>query len=201
GLVLPARGTAQVLGEQTARLGRRGARRLRSRIGFVHQDLALVDALRVVHNVNAGNLGRWSTVSALGSLARPRAADEARVALARVGIADKIWTRTDQLSGGQRQRVAIARTLVQDPDLVLADEPAANLDPARAREVARLLVETAATPERALVMSLHNVQLALEVCDRVVGLRLGRKLFDGRAGEVTETLLDGLYESGERRET
>lgn len=193
GLVLPTSGVVTVLGVPTARLARRGTRAVRRRIGFVHQDLALVDGLRVVHNVNAGKLGRWSTVSALASLVRPRERDEVRDALARVGIADKLWTRTGALSGGQRQRVAIARTLVQDPDLVLADEPAANLDPARAREVARLLVETAASDQRALIVTLHNVELALEVCERVVGLRDGAISFDLPAAAVTADQLDELY--------
>ena len=193
GLVLPSRGSATVLGESTRELGRRRSRALRRRIGFVHQDLALVDALRVVHNVNAGQLGRWSTVAALASLARPRGVQSAHAALERVGIADKLWSRTDQLSGGQRQRVAIARTLVQDPDLVLADEPAANLDPPRAREVVRLLVEATAGAERALVISLHDPQLALEVCQRVIGIRQGRVSFDLPVEDVDAQLFDELY--------
>src|SRR5690606_24165235 len=152
----------------------RAGRALRRRIGTVHQGLALTDSLRVVHNVNAGLLGRWSTARALRSLVAPVDRERVRAVLDRVGIADKIDVPTGDLSGGERQRVAIARLLAQDPDLVLADEPAASLDPELGRLAVSLLSEVAATAERALVISLHDPDLALAHCTRVVGLRGGR---------------------------
>ena len=193
GRVRPDEGRAIVLGHHTDALRGRAGRSVRRRMGTVHQDFALTDSLRVVHNVNAGRLGSWSTARALRSLVSPVDRDRVRGALERVGIADRIDARAADLSGGQRQRVAIARLLVQDPDLVLADEPAASLDPELGRLAATLLSEVAATPERALVVSLHDPALAVGHCDRVVGLRSGRIRFDSPAGGVTEADLAELY--------
>lgn len=196
GAVRPSAGEVEVLGQSLVRGSARAHDAVRRRIGTIHQRLHLVGRLKVVHNVNAGHLGRWSTWQALTSLARPREVEQARAALARTGIADKLYTRTDRLSGGEQQRVALARVLVQDPDLVLADEPVASLDPARADEVLRLLCDTVATPARALVVSLHDFDLAVRRCDRVVGLRDGRVVFDRRAARVDAGLRDALYALG-----
>jgi phosphonate transport system ATP-binding protein len=193
GSVLPEAGELTVLGQPLNRLSVGALAAVRRRIGTIHQRLHLVGRLQVVHNVNAGRLGRWTVREALASLVRPREIEAAREALARVGIADKLFCRTDELSGGEQQRVALARVLVQDPDLVLADEPVSSLDPARADAVLRLLCETVATPGRTLLVSLHDFDLAVRWCDRVVGLRDGRVLFDLPAAEVDERLRDRLY--------
>lgn len=191
--VRPTAGVVEVLGRPVADLDESGLLRLRRQVGTIHQSLHLVGRLRVVHNVNAGHLGRWSTWQALASLVRPREAETARAALARTGIADKLRSRTDRLSGGEQQRVALARVLVQDPDLVLADEPVSSLDPARADEVMALLCETVATPARTLLVSLHDFDLAVRRCDRVIGLREGQVVFDLSAGEVTSDHRADLY--------
>ena len=193
GAVRPDSGDVEVLGHPLRRLGAGQLADVRRRVGTIHQQLHLVGALRVVHNVNAGHLGRWSLWRALASLIRPQEVEVARAALGRVGIADKLLVRTDHLSGGEQQRVALARVLVQAPDLVLADEPVSSLDPARADEVVRLLCESVATEERALVVSLHDFDLAVRRCERVVGLREGRVVFDLPAGEVGQRLRDELY--------
>src|SRR3712207_184678 len=193
GGVHPDRGTVEVLGRPLAALSARQLLTVRRRIGTIHQRLHLVGRLRVVHNVNAGHLGRWSGWQALTSLVRPREVDTAREALARTGIEDKLYARTDTLSGGEQQRVALARTLVQDPDLVLADEPVSSLDPARGDEVMRLLCETVATPARTLLVSLHDFDLAVRWCDRVVGVRAGRVHFDLLAGEVGSRHREEIY--------
>jgi phosphonate transport system ATP-binding protein len=185
GALQPDGGEVEVLGHRLDRLSPRALARLRARIGTVHQHLHLVGRLAVVHNVNAGRLGRWPWWRALVSLASPREVDATRRALARTGLADRLSSRTDGLSGGEQQRVALARLLVQDPELVLADEPVASLDPARAEDMMRLL--TLATPgsSRTLLVSLHDPDLALQHCDRVVGLRAGRVLFDLPPHKVT----------------
>jgi phosphonate transport system ATP-binding protein len=193
GAVRPRTGEVEVLGRSLAPLGAGGLVAVRRRIGTIHQRLHLVGRLRVVHNVNAGHLGRWSSWQALSSLVRPREVESARTALARTGIGDKLFTRTDRLSGGEQQRVALARVLVQDPDLVLADEPVASLDPARADEVMHLLCDTVAGPARTLLVSLHDFDLAVRRCDRVVGLREGRVVFDLPACDVDDSLRDDLY--------
>ena len=193
GAVLPDAGSVEVLGQPLAGLSASSLRAVRRRVGMIHQHLDLVGPLRVVHNVNAGRLGTWSRRRALRSLLRPVAVAEVSEVLARVGIADKLQERTDRLSGGERQRVALARVLVQDPELVLADEPVSSLDPAHAEEVLDLLTECVAERGAALLVSLHDFELARRRCDRVVGMRDGRVAFDLPAVEVTVDHARALY--------
>lgn len=192
GTVTATSGTVRLLGCDLRGIAPHELRLVQARIGTVHQRLDLVGELRVVHNVNAGRLGSWSTAESLVSLLRPRGVDEVRAALARVGLADLLHRRTSSLSGGEQQRVAIARVLVARPALVLADEPVASLDPARGREVVDLLHEIGREDGTALVASLHDVDLALRF-ERVVGLRAGRVVFDSAPDDVARTTLDALY--------
>ncbi|MEP6632564.1 MAG: ATP-binding cassette domain-containing protein, partial [Lapillicoccus sp.] len=157
----------------------------------ISQRLDLVDQVRVLHNVNAGRLGQWSTARALLALAVPRADPAVVSALERVGLGFAVHERTERLSGGERQRVAIARLLVQDPELVLADEPVSSLDPSRASEVLDLL--RTASPHGTLVVSLHQPELARRYCTRVVGLQHGEVVLDRPVAELTDTELDELY--------
>ncbi|KQS59914.1 ABC transporter ATP-binding protein [Geodermatophilus sp. Leaf369] len=193
GSVVPTAGRVQVLGTDPAGLTGAALRRLRARVGTVHQHLELVGPLRVVHNVNAGRLGRWSAGRAAWSLVRPQGVEEVVAALDRVGLADRVYDRTERLSGGQQQRVALARVLVQRPELVLADEPASALDPALADTALELLGELAADTGGALVVCLHDPALALRHCDRVVGLRAGRVVLDAPATELTLSALEAFY--------
>jgi len=194
--VMPTSGTVHVLGHDLQEATTGQLRQVRRRIGTIYQQLNLVGPLRVVHNVNSGRLGAWSRSRALASLVRPADVDVARSALARVGIADKLLERTDRLSGGEQQRVALARVLVQAPELILADEPVSSLDPARAEEVMDLLGEVVVDRRRTLLMSLHDFALARRRCDRVVGVREGRVAFDLPASEVTDDLGAALYRIG-----
>ena len=192
GSVLPTDGIARFGGEPIVDTDawRRGIGRS---VATIPQALHLSGRLRVVHNVNAGRLAEWSTPKALWSLLRPRELDDARAALASVGIADKVLVRTDRLSGGERQRVAIARALRQDPVLMLADEPTASLDPARSLEVMELLVDVASAQSRTLVVSQHDVALARRTCTRVVALRSGRVVFDCAAEDISDAAITSLY--------
>jgi phosphonate transport system ATP-binding protein len=193
GAVAPTAGSVQVFGAAPAALRGRALRRLRARVGTVHQHLELVDQLRVVHNVNAGRLGSWPAGRATWSLLRPQGVAEVLEALDRVGLADRVFERTERLSGGQRQRVAVARLLVQRPELVLADEPASALDPALADRVLGLLAELVATGGRAMVTSLHDPALALRHCTRVVGLVAGQVVLDAPAAALTVGDLATFY--------
>ena len=163
------------------------------RIATIYQQLHLTGRLKVVHNVNAGRLGEWSTGRALWSLLSPRELDQTRQVLDRLGIGDKLRQRTSELSGGEQQRVAIARALRQDPLLILADEPTASLDPARAEEIMVLLTAVTRERQRALIVSQHDIGLALRTCDRVVGMRAGRVVFDAPAAKVDQSAADDLY--------
>jgi phosphonate transport system ATP-binding protein len=157
-----------------------------------------VPRLKVVHNVLAGQLGRWSTLQSLFSLAKPREIELAHKALAQVGIPEKIFTRTDELSGGQQQRVAIARVLVQDPEVILADEPVSSVDPTLASAIVRLLIDISRDTRKTLVVSLHSVDLALAYFPRVIGIRNGVATFDLAPDQITETMLEDLYAGDDR---
>jgi phosphonate transport system ATP-binding protein len=193
GTIVPTAGHVTVLGHDFTVASGGERRAVRRRIGTVYQQLHLVGPLRVVHNVNAGRLAEWSGARALRSLVRPVEVDAVRDALARVGIADKIFERTERLSGGEQQRVALARVLRQDPELILADEPVSSLDPARAEEVMDLLCGVVAGGARTLIVSLHDFGLARRRCDRIVGLRAGRIVFDLPAAAVDEARGADLY--------
>ena len=190
----PTTGTLTVAGLATTQLHGKRLRQVRSTIGTVYQQHNLVPRLRVMHNVLAGHLGRWSTARALLSLVRPMALDTAVAALQQVGLVEKIFQRTDQLSGGEQQRVAIARVLVQDPAVILADEPVASLDPALAEHMIRLLFTLATEQHKTLLVSLHSVHLALDYFPRVLALQHGRLVYDGSPQGLTSTALHKLFD-------
>lgn len=191
---LPATsGEVEVLGHGLASLPASRLRVLQRRIGTISQRLDLVEQVRVLHNVNAGRLGRWGTARALAALAWPRADAAAADALERVGLPWAAYERTERLSGGERQRVAIARLLLQEPELVVADEPVSSLDPVRAAGIMELLCAAPARPRATLVVSLHQPELARRHCTRAVGLRAGRLIFDLPAAHLDDEILDDLY--------
>jgi phosphonate transport system ATP-binding protein len=192
----PSRGAVRVSGERLEALSDAGLRRLRARIGFVHQDLALVPNLRVAQNVMSGGLGRLGFGAALRDMLFPPRAKlrEVYALLEQLGIEEKLFERTDRLSGGEQQRVAIARALFQRPVALLADEPVSSVDPARARETVSLLVRVCAERGLTLCISLHNLSLARSHLSRLVGLRRGRIVFDGPSREIATEGFDRLYE-------
>jgi len=195
----PTSGSLRLDGADVAGFRGPELQRARRRIGTIYQRQNLVGRLRVVHNVLAGNLGRWSTLAALRSLARPRDTDAALHALAEVGIPEKLYARTDELSGGQQQRVAIARVMIQDPDAILADEPVSSVDPTLALTIVALLRDISSASRKTLLMNLHSVELALAYFPRIVGVRDGRIHFDLSPDKVHADLLEDLY-TGQRDE-
>lgn len=194
GTLRPTQGEIQILGRSLRNLKQRKLRQVQRQIGTIYQQLHLVDNLRVIHNVNAGQLGRWSFLKALISLIVPLEVETATKALTQVGIPEKLFDRTDRLSGGQQQRVAIARVLVQNPLVILADEPISSLDPELSREIMNLLQNLCQQANRTLVVSLHDVNFARSHCDRIIGLRKGRICFDAPVEAVTTDMLDRLYQ-------
>jgi phosphonate transport system ATP-binding protein len=176
GAVSASAGRTLFGGEDVGRCRGRALRRLRCRIAVIAQKHDLVEPLRVHQNVMAGALGRWSTWYALRYLVWPPAVRlrEAEAALESVGLAHKLRARTSSLSGGEQQRVAIARTLVQAPEMILADEPVASLDPRTAEDVLTLLCAIAERQGVALVCSLHQPELAARYFDRIVEIRHGQ---------------------------
>lgn len=166
-------------------------------VGVMHQQFDLVDQLSVANNVLAGRLGEWGFWTSLRSLFTSYDHDLARRALERVGIPDKINEKTAHLSGGEQQRVALARLLVQHPEIVLADEPIASVDPARGKDLLKILRDIAAEENLTLIVSLHSVDLAREFFPRIVGMRRGSIQFDRSTENLTENHLDELYELDE----
>ncbi len=195
GGVEPCAGRVLVDGADLATLTGGELRRLRSQVGFVHQDLRLVPNLRVSQNVLSGSLGRRSLLGTWKLFLRPGRDDllEVHALLEQVGIPEKMYERVDRLSGGQAQRVAVARALFQRPDMLLADEPVASVDPGRARAVLHLLTELARERGLTLAVSLHDPLLVREFFPRVVGLSDGRIVFDRPVEAVTAADLEDLY--------
>ncbi len=194
GFVAPTSGTVKVAGKHVGGLDRAGLRRLRTDVGMVYQQFHLVRRASAVDNVLSGAVSRTGALRTwVGSF---HAADRllAFRALQRVGLLERHAQRTDTLSGGQQQRVAIARTLVHDPRLVLADEPVASLDPRSSERILTLLRELAEVDGRTVIVSLHQVDLAQQHCHRVVGLCDGRVVLDAPAASVSAAQLSALYD-------
>ena len=192
GLVQPDQGVIHIDGTPLSMLD--PGRRLSSLVGVIHQQLDLVPHLAVVHNVLAGRLGQWSIWRSILSLLYPRERHLAAEALEKVGIAHKMHEKTSRLSGGEQQRVAMARLLLQSPSAILADEPVASLDPARADALMHLLTDIVAELGRTLVASVHSVHIARTYFTRAIGLRNGEFKFDLPVEQVTDELLQRLYD-------
>lgn len=175
-------GSITVDGVEVKGLRGRRLRKLRSRIGMISQRHDLVDGLGVHQNVMAGALGRWTTLRALRFLLRPNPAelDEAARALSRVDLERKLRSRTSDLSGGEHQRVAIARALVQQPLILLADEPIASLDPSLSEQILSLLCSLAHENGFTFLCSLHQPEFAYTYFDRVIRIEAGKIVADER---------------------
>jgi len=193
GTLLPTSGEVWILGRNLTQLHPKVLRQVQCQIGTIYQQFHLVDNLRVIHNVNAGHLGRWSFFKAAASLLWPLEVETAAKTLAKVGIPEKLYERTDSLSGGQQQRVAIARVLVQNPTAILADEPISSLDPERSREIMDLLRQLSQDSGKTLVTSLHAIEFARSHYQRIIGLRQGHIVFDTPAEALSKMMIKDLY--------
>ncbi len=189
----PTEGRLWIDGDAVEKLHGKRLREVRRKIGTIYQQHNLVPRLRVIHNVLSGQLGRWSTLRSVASLIRPSDVELAYKALSQVGIAEKIFTRTDELSGGQQQRVAIARVLIQDPEVILADEPVSSVDPSLASALVKLLIDISRNTQKTLLMNLHSVDLALAYFPRIIGVKKGSTLFDLSPDKISDGLLEELY--------
>jgi phosphonate transport system ATP-binding protein len=187
-------GQISVMGEPIQRGGRLSTNRtMRARIGVIFQQFNLVPRLSLLTNVCFGLLGRLPIVR--GTLGQFSQADKsvAMQALARVGIADHALKRASELSGGQQQRAAIARSLVQGAELLIADEPIASLDPASARRVMDLLADMNRNDGLTVFISLHQVEYAMKYCARTIALKAGKVAYDGPSSALTAAFLNQIY--------
>jgi len=195
GTLRPSAGSVLFDGHDTGALSGGGLRAMRRRVGTIHQQHNLVPSLSALENTLCGALGRMSLLTTLRGIFQPSKADSelAMHSLELVGLADKRAARADELSGGQQQRLAAARVLMQSPDVILADEPTASLDPELAETMTSLLAGLARDGRKTLIMAVHRVDLATRHFPRVVGLRAGGLSFDVPQSEVRGDLLSTLY--------
>ena len=192
-LVEPTSGKVYLGDLELTHLGSSQLRRARRRMGMIFQEYALVERLSVMENVLSGRLGY---VGFWRSFLRkfPQAdIDEAFNLLERVGLDHMANKRADELSGGQRQRVGICRALIQNPDLLLVDEPTASLDPKTSRQIMRLICELCDERQLAAIINIHDVLLAQMFARRVVGLQLGKIVYDGPPEDLTSEVLTDIY--------
>jgi len=193
GLELPTAGDVRVLGQSVPSLRPKALRSLRGRVAMIFQQFELVPSLTVLENVLTGALSRVSGPR-LGLAMWPKSLKRQALGhLDRVGLLHRAYNRADQLSGGQQQRVGIARALMQNPDVLLADEPVASLDPESSAVVMNLIRQIAAERRLTVVCSLHQVDLALGWGDRIVGLRHGAVVLDTPALGLTKAQVMEIY--------
>ena len=192
-LVEPSSGAILLNDIDLTRLSRGALRATRRRIGMIFQEYALVERLTVMENVLSGRLGY---VGFWQSWFRKFPGDDVKEAfrlLDRVGLMEMADKRADELSGGQRQRVGIARALIQNPELLLVDEPTASLDPKTSRQIMRLVCELCRERGLAAIINIHDVQLAQMFAERIVGLRLGEVVYDGPPDGLNPEVLTEIY--------
>ncbi|OJY30047.1 MAG: phosphonate ABC transporter ATP-binding protein [Rhodobacterales bacterium 65-51] len=192
-LVEPTSGSISLSGTELSTLGKRALRRERRRIGMIFQEYALVERLTVMENVLSGRLGYVSFWQSFSRRFPGSDIQRAYRLLDRVGLIDHANKRADALSGGQRQRVGIARALSQEPELLLVDEPTASLDPKTSRQIMRLLTEVCSERDLPAIVNIHDVPLAQQFMQRIIGLRSGRVVFDGTPDQLTEEALTAIY--------
>ena len=192
-LVEPSSGTISLEGKQISRLGSGALRRARRGMGMIFQEYALIERLTVMENVLSGQLGYVGFFRSLLRRFPPDVVTEAFRLLERVGLEGYEDKRADALSGGQRQRVGIARALLQNPKVLLVDEPTASLDPKTSRQIMRLITELCAERKLGAIINIHDVPLALMFIKRIVGLRAGEIVYDGPPEKLTEDRLTEIY--------
>ncbi len=168
-------------------------RQQRRHIGMIFQEYALVERLSVMENVLSGRLGYLSFWRSFLRRYPQQDIDNAFEYLERVGLIDHTNKRADELSGGQRQRVGIARALAQDPNLLLVDEPTASLDPKTSRQIMRLIQSICRENGLPAIINIHDVPLAMQFMDRIIGLQGGELVFDGKPSELDEEVLTRIY--------
>jgi phosphonate transport system ATP-binding protein len=197
-LTEPDSGSIKLENLEITNLNKRELRKVRAKMGMIFQEFNLVNRLTVLENVLSGTLGVTSLWRAVTRAFPPNDIFRALELCERVGISSQVEKRADQLSGGQRQRVGIARALMQNPTLLLVDEPTSSLDPKIGREVMTLMCEVARERDIPLLFSVHDISLAKDFSQRIIGLKEGEKIFDKKTSSLDDKSLEQIYkiESG-----
>jgi phosphonate transport system ATP-binding protein len=192
-LVEPTSGSITLNGLELTQLRGAALRKARRKIGMVFQGFNLIDRLSVMENVLAGRLGYVSLFQAVSRRYPQEDIERAFYLMDRVGIAHYANKRADELSGGERQRVGVVRALMQNPEILLADEPTASLDPKTSEQIMVLLQGLASEMSLPVLINIHNVAQAKAYTDRIVGLRHGQMIFDGGPSDFNSDALDAIY--------
>lgn len=192
-LVEPTEGKIWLGDVELTQLGSSALRTNRRKMGMIFQEYALVERLSVMENVLSGRLGYVSFWRSYFRKFPSSDVNEAYRLLERVGLDHMADKRADKLSGGQRQRVGICRALIQDPELLLVDEPTASLDPKTSRQIMRLICELCEERNLAAIINIHDVLLAQMFAKRIVGLQLGSIVYDGSPDGLTSDVLTKIY--------
>jgi phosphonate transport system ATP-binding protein len=198
-MIEPSDGTIMFDGQDVRALRKDALRKLRASIGMIFQHYNLVFRLSVFENVLHGRLGHKSTID--GMLGRYSEAEKnlAVGVIEKLGLEDQIYKRCDALSGGQKQRVGIARALVQEPAIILCDEPIASLDPSAAKIIMDHLRKISHKMDITVLVNLHQVDVAIKYADRIIGINGGRVIFDGKPSSLSKKKIYEIYgtEAGE----
>lgn len=192
-LVEPDSGVVILNGKNITKAGTLELRKARRNMGMIFQEFNLVERMSVMDNVLSGRLGYIGNVRSIFRLFPRSDIQKALELLERVGLGDFVDRRADALSGGQRQRVGIARALIQQPQLLLVDEPTSSLDPKISREVMGMIKNMSKEAGVPVLCNIHDVQLALDFSNKVIGLQDGIKKFEGPTNEVDKSTLEEIY--------
>jgi phosphonate transport system ATP-binding protein len=192
-LVEPTAGRILIEGEEITGVPASKVRAIRRKVGMVFQHYNLVGRLTVMQNVMHGRLGYMSTLSGVLGLYSEEDKERAVKILERTGLGEFLYHRAGELSGGQRQRVGVVRALMQQPSILLCDEPIASLDPASAQVVMEIIRNVCAEREIACLVNLHQVDAALRYTDRIIGMNGGEIVYDGRAADLSEQMIEQVY--------
>ncbi len=192
-LVEPTAGEIIWNGQDVAHAPQEELRQIRRRIGMIFQHFNLVSRSSVLTNVLSGRLGYVNPMWSLFNYFPKEEVDQALRSLGRVSIAEKAHVRADDLSGGQQQRVGIARALMQDPEILLADEPVASLDPVLAHSIMRILKQLNQEDGITVICSLHFLDLVQQYADRAIALNEGRLVFDGLPEDIDDEKFKQIY--------
>lgn len=171
-------------------------RSVRTRTGMIFQHYNLVERLSVIENVLHGKLGQKSTISGMIGYYTEQEKKEAFEILDRLGLADQAYKRCDELSGGQKQRVGIARAIMQKPRLILCDEPIASLDPSSSKIIMDSLKNIKQTMNITCLLNLHQVDVAMNYSERIIGITAGQIVYDGPSAELSQSTIHKIYQSG-----
>ena len=192
-LVEPTSGQIYFHGQDVTKMSLRDLRKIRRGIGMIFQEFNLIDRMSVMDNLLSGRLGFTGNMRTLFKAFKRQDIDSALKLLERVGLSDQVDKRADELSGGQRQRVGIARALMQNPKLLLLDEPTSSLDPKISREIMNLVKEMAFELKVPCLCNIHDVQLAMDSCNKIIGIQEGTKMFEGTPESLNKEKLQEIY--------